>query len=275
MTQEHGSDLVARYRERIDAASGDRQTLVDIHFEMLRDSGIYLEGDAELQGRVEEHLEALGGWGGALPTGLELCPYCGEVRDSRPGGQRSVCLCGGIYCRSCGAGRIRRPISANYRLSDRRHWHMPHFGNHLPCRRCAALRRRLSPPDEMGRESPANTAAVSVILGLIREAADALRRPEHARDDPLPDHDLLAVHGGVEEWHSLHLGAPPDSRPLYVGRSTEGIDFRWNPHLRVAVWRSEERGIDLDTTLHELLVRWQPPMNDEVETPWHRSEGMA
>lgn len=61
-----------------------------------------------------------------LPTGLRLCPTCGEVRGTTPTGAVSACYCSGAECLWCGAV-IRRPISDYYDRLDREWWHVPSF----------------------------------------------------------------------------------------------------------------------------------------------------
>ena len=205
-----------------------------------------------------------------LPTGLVLCAYCGGVRDQTPGGRRSVCRCGGIPCRYCGAGRIHRPTTDHYELDDRTLWHCPYFGQYLPCRHCSALARRLTPGTE-GWPAVGETPELSVVLGPVRRAAHALASPGFVLGGTLPDHDLVAVHGDVERWHDLYLGAPPDNRPLYVGRSLSDVELRGvRGALAVAIWVGTNLRARLEQTLAELLVRWQPPLNTEVPTSWRR-----
>jgi hypothetical protein len=43
----------------------------------------------------------------------------------------------------------------------------------------------------------------------------------------LPDAaGLYAIHGDPEVWEELGLGAPPDSRPLYVGKAEDSLVSR-------------------------------------------------
>jgi hypothetical protein len=267
--QMHDHDLVGRYQQRIDDHQDDRQALVDIHLELQLDLRISHDDEHALQARIEDLLERLGGWGDVLPRNLEPCPYCDKVRDRRPGWRLSACLCAGITCRYCRAGRIHRPISDHYERSDHRCWHTPYFGQYAACRGCHDLAQRVHPDSDGSWPPSGETPELSVILGPVREAAHSLDEAGHGIGDDPPAHDLVALHGGVEDWHSLRLGAPPDGRPLYVGRHLDGLDLRWSAGgLFVAYWKPSKPGVDLQVTLRELAVRWRPPLNTDVPTPW-------
>lgn len=75
---------------------------------------------------------------------LSRCGQCGELKgealvDDRWQGKIYVpviCLCGGIVCRYCRSGAIRRPISDRYDEATGRVLHMPYFGALIPCRAC-------------------------------------------------------------------------------------------------------------------------------------------
>lgn len=92
------------------------------------------------------------------------------------------------------------------------------------------------------------------------------------RED-LPGHDLVAVHGPMYAWNRLRLGAPPDGRPLFVGRSLDPVTERLRliDDLSVATWK-RRGGPAVDAVLEQLLLRWRPPLNDDVETPRSRDE---
>ncbi len=264
-------DGVHEFRQRMHALTEDRQGLVDLHLEVQLDPALDEDELRNLEDEIEKHIERLGGWGDALPRMLESCPYCGKVRDRRPGGGLSSCLCAGILCRYCGAGRVHRPISDHYEVSDHRLWHTSHFANTRPCDSCLRLLRRLQPSAHEGENwSPtAIPPRVSAALETLRKASSALSQAEHAFDTVLRSHDLLALHGSVEVWHDLRLGSPPDGRPLYVGRSLEDVGLPpRHERLRVAIWSPDRDDWDLEETLAELLVRWQPPLNRDVATPW-------
>jgi hypothetical protein len=85
------------------------------------------------------------GW---LPPGLSACEACGEIRGRAwvpgTGGAvylaESTCICGGIPCRRCGRGRVRRPISDHYDPRDGHFWHTPYFGHLAGCAECAGER---------------------------------------------------------------------------------------------------------------------------------------
>ena len=191
-----------------------------------------------------------------LPEGLSWCEFCGKVRGTTPDGSVSSCLCDGIVCRYCGAGRIDRPISDVY-VPDRdgsggRWMHMAYFGNQAPCGPC----ERLAYPDPSAqgaygfpgplREDP----SIAALPNLHREAAAALavtrekRPPDHDRQrregrtsDPpawvtvrqavaLRDRPpgglelgLYALHAEADAWAQLGLPHPPDGRPLALGRA--------------------------------------------------------
>jgi len=170
----HEDDPIERYRERVHGEAENRQALVDTRLAVQLDPSVARNDEDELQAEIGRRLYAIGGWDGVLPSGLELCPYCGEVRDRHPGGERSVCLCGGVACRYCAAGRTRRPISDYYDPADHRLWHVPYFGQGVGCRWCGALRRRLAPAADTKWGSIAPD--VSALFEPIREAAEALSR---------------------------------------------------------------------------------------------------
>ncbi|MEJ7787535.1 MAG: hypothetical protein WKF96_22245 [Solirubrobacteraceae bacterium] len=230
-----------------------------------------IDGRPELFARIRELLKELDAPAGLLPSALEWCRYCGEVRDKQPGGSTSLCLCQGIRCRYCRAGRVRRPISEHYCVTDHRLWHTAHFGNRAPCRHCRELatlsgyrHNSWPPPRAIGRYWH--------LAGAISAAAQALKEQGPMGED-LPGHDLIALHGPIGAWNSLWLGAPPDDRPLFVGRSLEPLRprLRWIDGLSVATWKSRG-GPAVDAVLEQLLIRWRPPLNDDVETPWPRDE---
>lgn len=248
------------HRERIEQAAGDAAALADLTVEIGGDWDITQEEEDDLLARVQEALDEIGAEepeSPTLPSALMVCPYCSEIRDRAPGGTRSLCLCQGTRCRHCHAGRIRRPVSDYYNATTLGFWHVPHFGARGPCRHCVAQKKRLG------------DGAWPQVRTLIQEAADALGEPSHdLHDDALPAYDLVALHGDVEVWHDFWLGAPPDGRPLYVGRAIP--ELRHRPFgLRVATWTAEDPGT-VSGVLSDLLVRWQPPLNNEVETPWNR-----
>lgn len=58
---------------------------------------------------------------------------------------------------------------------------------------------------------------------LIGEALRALALPGLCYQDALsavpPRPGLYAIHGSAEVWQQIGLGAPPDDRPLYVGKA--------------------------------------------------------
>jgi hypothetical protein len=112
------------------------------------------------------------------------------------------------------------------------------------------------------------------LLAHVRIAAERLAIQRLAHGDPLPRHNLVALHGDVQQWHALRLGAPPDGRPLYVGRSLAGLTFAApTQRLRIAAWRCPWPAAERDRVLGELLVRWRPPLNQEIATPWSSPRG--
>ena len=258
MHDEENAQVVREYRERIAAGAGDRQALADIDLELQLEDRIDGEQEGELREAIDDRLVLVGGWGDTLPTGLEVCPYCREVREDRPRGERSrvLCRCAGIACRSCGAGKVRRPVSGHYDLADHCLWHTPHLGQRAVCHWCS-------------ERGGTGTPRPRVSLTVVHEAALALRTPGPALEDLREPGDLVALHGGARVWHDLWLGPPPDDRPLYVGRNLDDLDLRHTPRgLRVTSWRAERPRSNVAATLRELLVRWQPPLNTEIETPW-------
>lgn len=65
---------------------------------------------------------------------------------------------------------------------------------------------------------------------IAHRAEDALHRPRVPLDDALPElpdrPGLYAIHGPRAVWVELGLGAPPDGRPLYVGKSESSLHHR-------------------------------------------------
>lgn len=92
--------------------------------------------------------------------------------------------------------------------------------------------------------------------------------PAYSLHSELPAFDILAISGDVETWHDLELGAPPDGRSLFVGRTVPELRYS-PPGVRVGTWKADAN-VDVDEVLAELLIRWWPPLNREVETPWSR-----
>lgn len=65
---------------------------------------------------------------------------------------------------------------------------------------------------------------------LAGDVANALLRGRVPLDDALPrlpeKPGLYAIHGSAAVWAELELGSPPDSRPLYVGKSESNLYTR-------------------------------------------------
>lgn len=86
----------------------------------------------------------------AIPRGLVRCEACHEYRsavrneDLRSASQMEeavvavLCICDGIPCRKCEAGRIRRPISNYWSEAKGALIHCPWFTAQAPCDRCLA-----------------------------------------------------------------------------------------------------------------------------------------
>lgn len=268
VVHEHAS--FDEFLEKINECASDRQALVDLDAVIQGAWELTPDQEDELHARIAGLVELPDPRMRPLPTGLEPCPYCGGVRDREPGRAWSLCLCGGIACRWCRAGRVHRPISDHYELSDHKFWHTPYFGAWIGCRWCNRLSDRLA-PEQVGWPARAEDPRVAPILEAVRAAAEALASPTLALNDDYPPYELIAFHGDIELWHSMRLGAPPDSRPLFVGRkpATAPIDFSAPPKVAVATWRPDAGDQPIDDILRELLVRWQPPLNREVRTPWN------
>ncbi len=244
------------YRERVAGSSGHAGALADLALDVGSDLEITHEEEHDLIGRITGHLDELRQLGAALPGALMKCEYCGGARDRAPGGTLSLCFCQGRPCGHCGAGRTHRPGSDYFDAEQLEFWHVPHFGGTAQCMHCQEQSERLGSPGwAEGR-------------GVLQSAAEALSAPVAGFRDELPPHTLLALHGGVEDWHDLELGSPPDGRPLFVGTALP--ELRYAPRgLEVATWCGVSHG-EVPELLGDLLVRWQPPLNDEVETPWNR-----
>ena len=242
------------FLERIASCAEDPQALADLALETGGCLDITAGEEHDLVARVRDALDATGHLGSILPTGLVRCVYCGGVRDEAPGASLSLCYCGGIPCRRCHAGRIHRPISDYFDIRSYELWHAPHFAARGWCKECGAL------TDRLGEERAKRVQAA------LRTTADALLTPTYSLSDQLPAFDLLALSGDVETWHDLELGSPPDGRPLFVGRAVP--ELRYSPRgVRVGTWKADG-DIDVNEVLAELLVRWRPPLNREIGTPW-------
>jgi hypothetical protein len=67
-------------------------------------------------------------------------------------------------------------------------------------------------------------------VDIVERVLVALAAPRHrlAGADVVIPHrpGLYAIYGGPEEWADLGLGAPPDDRPLYVGKSESSLADR-------------------------------------------------
>lgn len=70
---------------------------------------------------------------------------------------------------------------------------------------------------------------MSVSEDFVLQARDALKRsrPLVSAEDAVPDRPgLYAIYGAAEIWEELGLGAPPDGRPLYVGKAEDSLVTR-------------------------------------------------
>ena len=85
-----------------------------------------------------------------IPAGLTRCPICGEYKGKVRAGDLNnkwlsadpkkligvICLCYGILCKRCGRNKIHRPISNEYDEATNKVWHIPYFGECIPCAEC-------------------------------------------------------------------------------------------------------------------------------------------
>jgi hypothetical protein len=98
---------------------------------------------------------------------------------------------------------------------------------------------------------------------------------------------LYAIHGGVDVWHELGLGEPPDARPLYAGKAEESLAARdLDTHFGEGRTGSSTVRRSFAALLHDALgLRGLPrniakpgyfanyglsPENDVVLTAWMR-----
>ena len=196
-----------------------------------------------------------------LPKGLVVCRFCGHIRGRTAGGAESSCLCDGITCRYCGAGRVHRPISDHYEPDDGEFWHTPYFGAGIPCVHCRRLGRRVDPdaiswPGPL-REDPETRA----LLDTLRGAAAALgpRQPAQLAREDAPG--LVAFHGDASAWQSIGLERPRDGRPLVLLRIGCRAVAGWErTRLGRAYWASG--AVDLARAEAELCVRWAPAIRN-------------
>jgi hypothetical protein len=200
-----------------------------------------------------------------LPKGLYYCRFCGEVAGHL-GRSKSTCLCEGIPCRSCGIGRVQRPISNSYDPATGRWSHAPYFMGMGACRDCVITVYGAMPEGWHSWPGPvAEDPSLRELLDTIKEAGLALStdnaRPlsEGLQRIPLKP-GLYAVHGGPRAWDELGLEKPPDGRPLYVGRAGTLLpsELRDRHDLSLAAWKGGD--CDLEHLERELCNRWQPPL---------------
>jgi hypothetical protein len=200
-----------------------------------------------------------------LPNGLYYCRFCGEVAGHL-GEIKSTCLCEGIPCRSCGIGRVRRPISDTYDPATGSFWHVPYFMGMGACRGCKITvfggvpQEWHSWPGPLGKDP-----LLRELLDTIKEAGLALSseraRPlaQDLRHLPLKP-GLYAVHGGAKAWDDLGLEKPPDERPLCVGRAGALLpaELCGRGDLGLAAW--DVGDCDPERLEQELCNRWQAPL---------------
>lgn len=65
-----------------------------------------------------------------------------------------------------------------------------------------------------------------MFLDASRALADHGRHFGETSESVLATPGLYAVHGGADVWRLLGLGAPPDDRPLYVGKAEHTLAGR-------------------------------------------------
>jgi hypothetical protein len=84
----------------------------------------------------------------------------------------------------------------------------------------ASERRRKSPPSlTSGSELDADAVAALAELGGPRHRLSKAT----AADDVPPVSGLYKIYGSAKSWRELGLGAPPDGRPLYVGKAEDSL----------------------------------------------------
>lgn len=132
-------EVVASYARRIERAREDAAELVELAVEIgvddrLADDHPLQQSILERLAPLAEHVIEL-----PLPAGLAECGRCGEIcGTARRTGSVSVCLCEGIICRFCGAGRARPPLTDRYDTRTRTFWHTPWLGAEVACAACRA-----------------------------------------------------------------------------------------------------------------------------------------
>jgi hypothetical protein len=186
-------DPFVHYRARIEAAASDRQALADIHLELQLASDLEHEEEHALQAHISELLEGTGGWGDLLPAALEPCPYCGKVRDRRPGGRVSNCLCAGIPCRRCHAGRVHRPVPGGAR---RRGVARPRANRRRAARNPALCLGRSAPATQPRRAARRRRTVARASARRAAGRQAAVRRPV-ARGIDICRTDPAIAHSGV------------------------------------------------------------------------------
>ncbi len=183
---------------------------------------------------------------------LVSCVYCRMSRDPGLRPDRSPCLCDGTFCAHCGIGRVRRPGQRFYDPRTRSYdYRTVTAGIYVPCEHCAPL---------------VDHRSARPILQTIKQAGRALSAASATPHAEIPAGAIVSLHGDAEVWRRLDLGPVPDGRPLYVGHDAE-LHTGGVP-VRVGIWRPAP-GDPADAVLHLLLLRWRPPLNGEVPTPWN------
>lgn len=174
-----------------------------------------------------------------LPEGLHYCSVCGEVRGTTRQGEESVCLCRGVTCRYCRAGRTRRPVSDHFEPDEGRWWHTPYFGQGIPCRSCRAMAPAATSWPGPLRDDP----GIVVQLDLIAEAGSSLAGGAVAHQTAWlgARAGLFALHLGPPQWTVLGLGEQGFERPVQVGVLDPGEDpgAAWGRALGTLVNRSD------------------------------------
>lgn len=210
-----------------------------------------------------------------LPEGLELCRWCGDIR-----GEGCSCLCEGITCSYCRAGRIHRPITDQFDPVLDKWWHTPYFGNRAPCASCRALAHAIAGPTRTYPGPISKDPRVRRVLHAVRAAAIALTADDaNVRPDGAGPY-VVAVRGDVVAWSAVTDDPAQASRPLWAGLRPRPDDWdqivlgrfvartglrgdalrAWlAEHTKLAAWACADGVLARQVAL-ELRERWRPPL---------------
>lgn len=215
-----------------------------------------------------------------IPEGLELCRWCGGIRGSTAG-QKSFCLCEGVTCKYCCAGRTQRPISDRFNPVDGKFWHMFYLGAGIPCAHCQGLANEIAGRGVSWPGPIQSDPLVRERIETIAAAAKALTAESaRAEIEPGAAAYVVALRGDPIAWAAVSDDPAPGDRPLWVGTGTEAarlpaaplwqlialcpldrdaFDCWYEEHLTVASWPCRE-GTEARWLAHELKERWRPPL---------------